>query len=156
MYLNVKQRGDHVATFRWIEVRLMETLAAWVPTTPEMEVKLLFGEHIWDAAQHADALGKRTFELRLPLQHSLGPAGGYVDLLADVARVTDSASGSRRSTSACCRGSISASDATSSRSTRSWTPRRFESWSGSGRHGAHGGRVPRAPAGGAGRQAEGS
>ena len=67
MLLNVTERGAHVATFRWIEVRLMETLAHWVPTTPEMEAKLLFGAHIWDAAQHADILGKRTQELRLPL-----------------------------------------------------------------------------------------
>jgi hypothetical protein len=89
MYLNVKQRGDHVATFRWIEVRLMEMLAAWVPTTPEMEVKLVFGAHVWDTAQHADALGKRTNELRLPLHDSLEPARGYVDLLADVGRTTD-------------------------------------------------------------------
>ena len=59
MNLTVQQRGDNVATFRWIEVRLMETLAAWVPTTPEMEVKLVFGAHIWDTAQHADMLGKR-------------------------------------------------------------------------------------------------
>jgi len=44
-----------------------------------MEVKLLFGEHIWDAAQHADALGKRTFELRLRLQHSVRPADKYVE-----------------------------------------------------------------------------
>ena len=89
MYLNVKERGDHVATFRWIEVRLMEMLSAWVPSTPEMEVKLVFGAHIWEAAQHADVLGKRTHELRLPLHDSLEPARGYVDLLADVARIED-------------------------------------------------------------------
>jgi hypothetical protein len=85
MNLNVKERGDHVATFRWIEVRLMEMLSAWVPTTPEMEVKLLFGAHIWDVAQHADGLGKRTQELRLPLQDSLAPSSAYVDLLTDLA-----------------------------------------------------------------------
>jgi hypothetical protein len=85
MHLNVKQRGDHVATFRWIEVRLMEMLAAWVPTTPEMEVKLVFGAHIWETAQHADALGKRTHELRLPLHDSLEPAREYVHLLTEVA-----------------------------------------------------------------------
>jgi hypothetical protein len=89
MYLNVKKRGDHVATFRWIEVRLMEMLAAWVPTTPEMEVKLVFGAHIWEAAQHADALGKRTHELRLPLHDSLEPARAYVDLLTEVTRTVD-------------------------------------------------------------------
>ena len=85
MLLNVKQRGDHIATFRWISVRFMEMLAAWVPTTPEMEVKLVFGAHIWDVAQHADALGKRTHELRLPLHDSLKPSAGYVALLAEVA-----------------------------------------------------------------------
>jgi hypothetical protein len=83
--LTVKERGQFVATMRYVHVWLMETLATWVPTTPEMEVKLLFGEHIWDAAQHADTLGKRTFELRLPLQHSLRPADAYEDFLAEVA-----------------------------------------------------------------------
>jgi hypothetical protein len=89
MQLNVKQRGDHVATFRWVAVRFMETLAAWVPTTPEMEVKLVFGTHIWDMAQHADALGKRTHELRLPLHDSLRPADAYVALLTEVAEVAE-------------------------------------------------------------------
>lgn len=80
--LTVKERGQFVATMRYVHVWLMETMAAWVPTTPEMEVKLLFGEHIWDVAQHADALGKRTFELRMPLQHSLRPTDAYVEFLA--------------------------------------------------------------------------
>jgi len=84
--LKVTERGQFVATMRHIHVWLMETLAAWVPTTPEMEVKLLFGEHIWDAAQHADALGKRTFELRMPLQHSLRPNDAYVGFLSDLGR----------------------------------------------------------------------
>lgn len=83
--LTVKERAQFVATMRCVNVWLMETLAAWVPTSPEMEVKLLFGEHIWDVAQHADALGKRTFELRMPLQHSLQPVNAYVDFLAGLA-----------------------------------------------------------------------
>lgn len=83
--LTVKERAEFVATMRYVQVWLMETLAAWVPTTPEMEVKLLFGEHIWDVAQHADALGKRTFELRLPLQHSLKPSDAYVAFLTELA-----------------------------------------------------------------------
>jgi hypothetical protein len=86
--LTVKERGQFVATMRYVHVWLMETLAAWVPTTPEMEVKLLFGEHVWDTAQHADALGKRTFELRMPLQHSLRPADAYADFLAELAAIT--------------------------------------------------------------------
>jgi hypothetical protein len=87
MLLSVRERGETVATLRWIHVRLMETVASWVPTTPEMEVKLLFGAHVWDLAQHADALGKRTQELRMPAQHSLLPVEGYQKLLADLGNV---------------------------------------------------------------------
>lgn len=87
--LSVRERGETVATLRWIHVRLMETLASWVPTTPEMEAKLLFGAHVWDAAQHADALGKRTFELRMPLQHSLTPSESYQQLLEDLAQTEE-------------------------------------------------------------------
>ena len=85
MNLNVKARGESVATFRWICVRSMEMLAAWVPTTPEMEVKLVFGTSIWYMAQHADNFGKRTHELRLPPQHSQTPTDGYVRFLSDLA-----------------------------------------------------------------------
>jgi hypothetical protein len=85
MTLTVKERGQYAATLRQVQVTLMETLAAWVPTTPEMEVKLLFGEHVYDTAQHADAFGKRTFELRLPLHHGLPPSYEYEALLADIA-----------------------------------------------------------------------
>ena len=87
--LSVRERGETVATLRWIHVRLMETIASWIPTTPEMEVKLLFGTHVWDLAQAADALGKRTFELRMPLQHSLEPVEGYRELLAGFANVQE-------------------------------------------------------------------
>lgn len=89
MSLNVKSRGTAVATHRYVAVKLMETLARWVPTTPEMEVKLLFGSHIWDMAQHADALGKRTHELRMPLHHSLPPVSGYLTLLDEVDSITE-------------------------------------------------------------------
>ena len=85
MTLSVADRSASVATFRYIEVYLMETLARWVPTSPEMEVKVLFGEHIWDLAQHADALGRRTYELRAPLQHSRRPTDSYVDVLEQLA-----------------------------------------------------------------------
>jgi len=91
MSLTVKERGELTATYRFIEVRLMETLAQWVPTTPEMEIKLLFGAHIWDTAQHADALGKRTYELRLPLQFSMRPSDEYFSVLEELAAAKNSA-----------------------------------------------------------------
>ena len=91
MSRSVAERARRIATFRFVEVRLMETAAAWTPTTPEMEAKVLLGRHIWDFAQHADALGKRTFELRHPAQHSLRPAEAYVQLLDEVREVADTA-----------------------------------------------------------------
>lgn len=84
MSLSVDQRVTRIATFRFIEVRLMEIAAAWTPTTPEMEVKVMLGRQIWDFAQHADALGKRTFELRRPEHHSVPPVEPYVRFLDEV------------------------------------------------------------------------
>lgn len=89
MGLILREKAEYLGTFRWLEVFLMETLARWVPTTPEMEVKVLMGRHIWDAAQHADALGKRTFELRAPLHYTLTPLSPYLDLMKELAAVED-------------------------------------------------------------------
>lgn len=88
MSYTVKQRAEFVGTLRHIEITLMETLAAWVPTTPEMEVKVLFGRHIWETAQHADLLGRRTYELRAPMHLTLAPSNEYAAFLRDVAAVT--------------------------------------------------------------------
>jgi hypothetical protein len=89
MGLILREKAEYLATFRWLEVFLMETLAGWVPTTPEMEVKVLMGRHIWDAAQHADALGKRTFELRAPLHYTLAPLPLYFGMMNELAAVED-------------------------------------------------------------------
>jgi hypothetical protein len=87
MTMSVPERAASIATFRFIEVKLMELVAAWTPSTPEMEVKVMFGRHIWDFAQHADILGKRTFELRLPEQHSRRAAEHYVTMLQSAVAV---------------------------------------------------------------------
>jgi len=88
-YTTIRERADAVGTFRFISVNLMETLARWVPTTPELEAKILFGRHIWDMAQHADALGQRTSELRAPLHYSARPTDGYMKVLDALAGLTD-------------------------------------------------------------------
>ena len=74
------------ATFRFIEVKLMELVATWTPSTPEMEAKVMFGRHIWDFAQMADWLGKRTFELRQPEHYTLRPVDSYDALLQDASK----------------------------------------------------------------------
>jgi len=87
MTLSVKEKAEYLGAFRWIEVFLMETLAGWVPTTPEMEVKVLFGRHVWELAQNADGLGKRTVELRAPLHYTLKPLDRMVAFLEEVSKL---------------------------------------------------------------------
>ena len=89
MGIILREKAEYLATFRWLEVFLMETLARWVPSTPEMEVKVLMGRHIWDAAQHADALGKRTFELRAPIHYTLPPLPPYLEAIEELSSVED-------------------------------------------------------------------
>lgn len=75
-----------------MEVFLMETLASWVPTTPEMEVKVLFGRHVWELAQNADGLGKRTFEMRAPLHYTVRPLdrmAAFLETLREVRQTGD-------------------------------------------------------------------
>jgi len=89
--LTVSEKADLVATFRAASVFLMETLARWTPTTPELEVKVLFGRHIWEFAQHADALGKRAAELRAALHYTRPPVAAYQDGLRALAAETATA-----------------------------------------------------------------
>src|SRR3954462_7633508 len=55
----------------------MRILGGWIALTPEVDVKLLFGRHVWDCAQHADLWGRRLPELRAKAQESepAGPEG---------------------------------------------------------------------------------
>ena len=85
MGLTIRQRADRIGAFRYVSVFLMETLARWIPTTPELEAKVLFGRHVWDFAQHADWLGRRTGELRAPLQYSYAPTDTYRAVLETAA-----------------------------------------------------------------------
>ena len=81
MSLTIREKSATLATYRFVQVHLLEMLAAWIPTTPETAVKLLLGEHLWTVAQHADALGKRVYELRKPLHYSLPPCLAYRQVL---------------------------------------------------------------------------
>jgi len=88
---SVVERCNTIATFRRISIWLMETTARWTPITPEMEVKVTLGRHIWEYAQMADALGKRTFELRQPEHYTIPAIEAYEALMKDVAATTGTA-----------------------------------------------------------------
>jgi len=61
----------------------MRILGGWIALTPEVDVKLLFGRHVWDCAQHADLWGRRLPELRAKAQES-EPAGPAVVAVFDL------------------------------------------------------------------------
>jgi hypothetical protein len=82
---NLKEKAEYVGTLRTVNVFLMEMLASWIPSVPEMEAKVLLGRHVWDLAQHADLLGKRVFELRAPLHYSPPLWEPYRQLLQGIA-----------------------------------------------------------------------
>lgn len=89
MNLSVKEKAEYLGVFRWMEVFLMETLASWVPTTPEMEMKVLFGRHVWEFAQNADGLGKRTFEMRAPLHYTVRPLDSMAAFVEGLPRLQE-------------------------------------------------------------------
>jgi hypothetical protein len=64
---------------------MMRLLGGWIALTPELDVKLLFGRHVWDCAQHADLWGRRLPELRAPAQQSEPASDAVVEFLQLVA-----------------------------------------------------------------------
>ena len=90
---SVEASARRVRQYRYAEERLMRMLGGWVALTPELPVKLLFGRHVWDCAQHADLWGRRLPELRAPGQQSEPPNERFVrfvDLLEDCEAPADS------------------------------------------------------------------
>ena len=85
MGMTIREKADTVGCLRYVSVVAMETLARWIPTTAELEAKICFGRHVWEFAQHADALGKRTAELRAALHFSNPPVKGYAAMLSELA-----------------------------------------------------------------------
>lgn len=60
----VKENGQRLANYRYLEVQLMEMIGGWSHTTPQLAFKATFGYHVYDHAQAADLLGERLEQLR--------------------------------------------------------------------------------------------
>src|ERR671928_67295 len=61
---SVKENSQRLANYRYLEVQLMEIIAGWSHTTPQLAFKATFGYHVYDHAQAADLLGERLEQLR--------------------------------------------------------------------------------------------
>jgi hypothetical protein len=73
--------AGRIRRYRWLEERLLRILGGWLALTPELPVKLLFGRHVWDCAQHADLWGRRLLELRASAQRGEPPGEGFAHLV---------------------------------------------------------------------------
>ncbi len=80
----VDDAAKRIRRYRYAEERMMRVLGGWIALTPELPVKLLFGRHVWDCAQHADLWGRRLPELRSPAQQSEPANAAFVDFMVTV------------------------------------------------------------------------
>jgi hypothetical protein len=80
-HFSVDDSARRIRQYRYAEERLMRLLGGWIALTPELPAKLLFGRHVWDCAQHADAWGRRLPELRAPAQQSEPANDGVVAVM---------------------------------------------------------------------------
>src|SRR5258708_18271641 len=60
----VRENSQRLANYRYLEMQLMEMLAGWSHTSPQLAVKATFGYHVYDHAQAAERLGERLEQLR--------------------------------------------------------------------------------------------
>jgi hypothetical protein len=67
---SVEHSARLIRHYRYAVERMMRVTGGWLALTPEISAKLLMGRHVWDNAQHADALGRRLPELRAHVQES--------------------------------------------------------------------------------------
>ena len=70
-----------IRNYRYAVERMMRILGGWIALTPEVSAKLVMGRHVWDNAQHADALGRRLPELRAQAQVSEPSNAAFVACL---------------------------------------------------------------------------
>jgi hypothetical protein len=82
--ISVDASAGRIRQYRWLEERLMRTLGGWIALTPELPIKLLFGRHVWDCAQHADLWGRRLPELRATAHQGEPPNDGFARLVARI------------------------------------------------------------------------
>ncbi len=80
-YYSVDGSARLIRNYRYAVERMMRILAGWIALTPEVSAKLLMGRHVWDNAQHADALGRRLPELRAQAHVSEPANDAFVALI---------------------------------------------------------------------------
>lgn len=89
---DVESTAHRVRNFRYAEEWMMMIMGGWLATIPELPVKTGLGKIVWEAAQAADALGKRLPELRAGRNlntASRAPNHGFVEFINAIAEPED-------------------------------------------------------------------
>jgi hypothetical protein len=60
----VIENSERLANYRFLEEQLMEMIAGWSQTTPQLAFKATFGYHVFDHAEAATMLGERLEQLK--------------------------------------------------------------------------------------------
>src|SRR5262249_23162473 len=63
----VEENVRRLLRYQWTERRLMATLVAHLPATPEWEVKGAMALHLWQHAEHVEWIRQRIGEMRHPV-----------------------------------------------------------------------------------------
>lgn len=81
--LTLEEAARRIGRYAWVEMRLFEVLGGWVPTVPELDVKLHLGTHADHHAWHAQLWHERLPSLpHLPVDELVRPGDG-VDAFMD-------------------------------------------------------------------------
>ena len=84
---DVEESARRVGIYKWLEMRLFETLGGWVATVPELDVKLVLGRHCYHHAWHAELWTKRLPELReMNVERMTQPANPELEKFMDAVR----------------------------------------------------------------------
>jgi hypothetical protein len=87
----VTENARRFSNYHHAERELVHLLGGWVARIPETAVKILVGTHIWDDAQHLEAIHQRLKELRYPSELPACPSVEYAAFLDTLDQAEDTA-----------------------------------------------------------------
>jgi uncharacterized ferritin-like protein (DUF455 family) len=82
---------ESLRDYRYLENQLLEMLAGWTLFTPETNVKIMLGEHLYEDAQHVDGLRTRLLELRARQEEDSPPSDEIGRLCEQIWKAPDTA-----------------------------------------------------------------
>jgi len=87
----VNENAKRFSNYHHAERELLHLLGGWLARIPETAVKIMVGTHIWDDAQHLEAIHQRLKELRYPSELPACPSVEYAELLDTLDQAGDTA-----------------------------------------------------------------